>query len=105
MNPKLILFGAGAGLVLVVAAAWAAKRTLPAVGSAINPLNPNNVFAGAANAVTEAVTGDPSLGGLLCDLFPWSECARANAAIRAPVVLPGTEVDPGVGSDFFFGAP
>ncbi len=48
------------------------KAGAGAVGDAankVNPLNRDNVFAGAANSATEAVTGDPSLGGYLHDFF------------------------------------
>lgn len=102
-----MLFGAGVGLVLVIAASWAARRSLPGVLDAINPVNPNNVFKRGADAVTEAVTGDPSFGGWLCDTF--GPCGAANDAMRhgigGPIDAPGELVNADANQSPFTGMP
>lgn len=69
--------------------------TVAKVANAVNPTNPQNVFAGAADKVTQTVTGDPStsLGSALYDLLnPGDQAgkiATAPSVPRAPaVVLP-----------------
>lgn len=61
---KLILIGAGLGLVVVIAAGWAARHAAGALGAAVNPLDRENIFYSGANALGAAVSGDPefSLG-------------------------------------------
>jgi len=69
-----VIAGVGVVVALVIAyrlikggtaAAAAVGETAAKVGQAINPLNPGNVFAAAANAAVQAATGDPNetLGG------------------------------------------
>lgn len=87
-DKNMILFGVGAGTVVLIAAAYIAKKGLPVLGSAVNPLNPNNAFISGANAVTESLTGDPSFGGWLAEIFS-SDVRAANEAMRAPVILGG----------------
>jgi len=106
LNPRLILFGAGAAVVVLAVLAYVAKRGLPALGTAINPLNPENIFISGADGVTQAITGDPSFGGWLHDVLN----PGANAAMRAPVVIGGPPRDAELPhdappSDFFLGAP
>jgi hypothetical protein len=66
MNPNLdwkaILALGAVGLVFYYVARREAGAVVTGVEKAINPVNPQNVFASAANAVTGAVTGTPSLG-------------------------------------------
>lgn len=70
MNRNLVLIGAGLGLVLVVAAAWAAKRGAAAVGAAVNPLNSENIVnQGVTGAVSELTGRDETLGGWLAGVF------------------------------------
>lgn len=93
VNGRVILFGVAAGLVVVVVAGFAARKaaglavnTAGDVLEAINPVNQNNVFVAGANAVTKAVTGEPTLGGQLARWFD-SDVRAADAAMAAPVVL------------------
>ena len=88
---SLLWLGVGLGLVLIIGAAWAGKKAVAAVGDvaqAVNPLNPDNVFAGAVNATGAAVSGNPdfSLGAWLWELTHPGQAAR-DAAITAPVTL------------------
>lgn len=61
----LILLGVGVGLL------WYTKRqaeeAVESVGSAINPVNPDNIFNRGVNALGEAITGDEhwTLGGAI----------------------------------------
>jgi len=45
-------------LVLAAGGIWYARRVVGAVGNAVNPVNPDNIFYGAASGVTQAITGD-----------------------------------------------
>lgn len=72
-DARVILFGAGVGLVLVFAVAAIGRRALAAADlslQAINPANPNNAIAGAVNGLGETITGTPSwsLGGWVWEL-------------------------------------
>lgn len=60
------------------------KRGAAAVGSAVNPTNPDNVAAAGVNAVGAALSGDESfnLGGAIYDLFH-SDPTKAPAAPAA----------------------
>jgi hypothetical protein len=87
-NKNLILIGAGVGLVLVVGAVWAARRVLPAVGAAVNPLNRENIFNQGAGGVVSVLTGrEETLGGWLAELFDPAtrELARVLGAPPATV--------------------
>lgn len=64
-----------AGLVVVgVLGAWylsrKAKETAAAVGNAVNPVNPGNIFYSGVNEIGGAITGDGSfsLGSWFYDL-------------------------------------
>lgn len=103
MTRALVLFYTVAGVVVLAGAAWAVRRgaaTLPQVAAAINPLNPNNVFASGANSAVQAVTGEPSLGGWLATVLN-PDVAAADAAMARPVVFndvaAGGAVDMGAG--------
>ena len=83
MDKNVILFGAGLGLVLVVAAALIARRFAPdvaaaagAVVDAVNPVNPGNVF----NRTFEDVAG-----GSVWDLLHPDQ-ARDNHIMPLPVI-------------------
>lgn len=59
---KTVLALGGIALVFYYIAKKDAEAAAVAVGQAVNPVSPSNIFAKAANAVTGAVTGTPSLG-------------------------------------------
>lgn len=60
----------GIGVVVAVGGYLVWKRGLPAIGSAINPVNQENIFYQGTNAVGEALTGKEnfSLGSWIYDL-------------------------------------
>lgn len=59
----MMLFGIGAGLVLVIAAAWAAQRAAGAVGNiaatTLNPASSQNFVYEGISGVGSAVAGSP----------------------------------------------
>lgn len=66
MNRNLFLIGAGVGLVLVLAAAWAARRA----GTLFNPVNPLNIVNQGVTGIVSAITGrEETFGGWLAELF------------------------------------
>jgi hypothetical protein len=99
MNPRLVLIGAGLGLVVVAAVAYAARRGAPVIGSAINPLNRDNVFISGVNSVVKELTGEPTLGGLIATILN-PDVRAADAAMAAPVVLPLWEIPAEVGAGY-----
>jgi len=99
LNRNLLLIGAGVGLVLVVGAALAARYALPAVGQAVNPLNPENIFNQGASGVVTVLTGrEETLGGWLAELFDPAtrELARVLGAPLATAVK--NPLDSGAGA-------
>lgn len=60
----------GLGAVVAVGGYLIWKKGLPAIGDAVNPVNPENVFYSGTNAVGEALTGEEgfSLGAWLYDV-------------------------------------
>jgi hypothetical protein len=81
-NKTLFLIGAGVGLVLILGAAWAARRALPA----LNPLNPENIVnQGVTGLVTELAGRPETLGGWLAELFDPATRA-ANEMLRTPPI-------------------
>ena len=67
------------------------------VGNAINPVNPDNIFAGGVNAVGGALSGssDWSLGSWLYDVThdDYDPNAPAQAAGSVDTVAPGKSAD------------
>ena len=81
----LILFGAGAALVLSVVVYLAGRKAAAAAGqvaAAVNPLNYNNIFSSSVNDVGAAVSGDSdfSLGNWFYDV------THTELDVRGPVV-------------------
>jgi hypothetical protein len=69
-NKTLLLIGAGIGLVVVAGLYFAARSALPALGKAINPLNPDNVINQGVEGVVTVLAGRPeTFGGWLAELF------------------------------------
>jgi len=93
-NKTVLLFGLGAGLVLVVGAALAARYALPVVGAAVNPLNPDNVFNQGVGGTVTILTGrEETLGGWLAELFS-SSAREARLMLESPLqVVAGNPVD------------
>lgn len=62
------MIGMGVAVAVLGYLAW--KKGLPAIGNAVNPVNPDNVFYSGTNAVGEALTGEEgfSLGAWLYDV-------------------------------------
>lgn len=86
MNRDLIIFGAVVGLVIVVGAAWAARRTVGAVGAAVNPLSSENIFySGASGTATILTQREETFGGWLAELFN-----PATRAVREMLEKPTT---------------
>jgi hypothetical protein len=86
-NKTLFLIGAGLGLVLVVGAVLAARYALPAVGAAVNPLNPENIFNQGATGIVSELAGRPeTLGGWLADLLD-PATRRVNDLYRTPPII------------------
>lgn len=83
--PPAAWYTAGAlvgGLVLL----YLARRGAVAVAKAVNPVDPNNVFATGTNAVGAALSGNDSwnLGGWLYDLTHRDPIKKGEAAaVRA----------------------
>lgn len=82
MVVKLAAIGAA-----LAAAFWGwglLKAAVPSAGQAaqaVNPLNPNNVFAGAANSAASTLSGQPNtLGGWIYDLTHTTPSYTAPAA-------------------------
>ena len=106
MNKTVFLVGAGVGLVLVVGAAWAARRGIAAVGEvgqAVNPLNRENIFNQAAGGAVTALTGrEETLGGWLAEWFnpATREVARMLGAPPATVASDPVETQ-GYGAGAF----
>ena len=71
--------GLGVGAFVIYKGAGKAVEAAQAVGNAVNPLNHDNVFAGAVNKVGGAITGDSSwsLGAWLYDVTHPEESAPA----------------------------
>lgn len=73
MDAKVYVIGGSIiGLVVLVILWQARKDAIKVVGTvanAVNPVNPNNVFAGSVNAVGSALSGNSSwsLGSWLYD--------------------------------------
>ncbi len=108
MNATIKLY---AGLAVVtLAALWYGQRqaaaAVKATANAVNPLNPENVFSSAANAVVSATTGrDETLGGWLYDLTHADPMATANPVTvkpKAPAELAQWNTQPGLSA--YFGA-
>ena len=77
-SKTLFLIGAGVGLVLILAAAWAARRALPV----LNPLNPENIVNRGVTGIVTELTGRPeTLGGWLAEMFD-PATRRANEMLR-----------------------
>lgn len=82
-STKLVIGLAGLGVVAFVlyktgkGVANAVPKALGAAGSAINPLNPENIFASGVNAVGAALSGSPgfSLGSWIYDVTHPGESA------------------------------
>lgn len=55
--------GIGAALVVVVAAVLVARRFVPAIASAVNPANPENIFNEGASSVVREISGGAASGG------------------------------------------
>jgi hypothetical protein len=74
---------AGLGVYVAVSIFSRVKGAGGAVLDGLNPTNPNNVFARAADAVTQLVTGDPntSLGSTLYDVMN-PNAPRADAPVE-----------------------
>lgn len=73
MNRDVILFGAGAGVVALIALYFAGRGAVKIAGDvagALNPVSDQNIFYRATNAVGGAVAGDESfsLGSWIYDL-------------------------------------
>lgn len=103
--PASVGMGIGVALVVVVAAVLIARKLAPALGQAVNPVNPDNVFHSGVNAAGAAITGDESfsLGGWFHDLLS-SDNAKIEAMKQgAPATrsLGADQVEP---SPFGFGA-
>lgn len=66
-----------AGLAVAGVVAW---KLFPKLAQAINPVNPNNVFASSANAVGAAISGDESfsVGGGIYSLTHWGNPLDAS---------------------------
>jgi hypothetical protein len=56
--------------------------------NAINPANHSNIFASTADAITQAVTGDPtaSLGSKIADIFDTSGAVATAPTLPANVI-------------------
>jgi len=77
INPNLVIVAGlaiGAGVVV-----WKGKKALSDAGQAVNPVNPDNIFARGVNRIVQAVTGDPdqTLGG---QIFDWVNGTRSATA-------------------------
>lgn len=81
--PAPVGLGIGAALVAIPLVLIAWSKAAPAVAQAINPLNPENVFAGGANAIVASVTGDPhaTVGASWWETWNPSAVAREREAI------------------------
>jgi len=97
VNERMVIFGVGAGLVLVIAAAWAAKRAGAAAvnfaGTTLNPASPENFVYGGVNGVGAAVSGNASwsLGTWLAELTRPGMMAAERAALgQTPPFNPGS---------------
>lgn len=66
----LVIAGAAGVAFFVYRKSGTIAKGIATGAQAVNPLNNNNVFAQAANATTQFITGDPltTLGGKLYDL-------------------------------------
>lgn len=87
MKDTLKLYGALA--VVTLAGLWFLQRqgaaAVKTTANAVNPLNRDNVFTSAANAVVTATTGrDETLGGWLYDLTHPDPMATANPPTLKP---------------------
>jgi hypothetical protein len=73
------------GAVVAVGGYLVWKNGLPALGTAINPTNPDNVFYGGVNAVGQSVTGqaDWSLGTSIYNWLHPNELAELGLTPRA----------------------
>ena len=78
----------GAVLLVGLYVAHKASAAAQAAANAVNPLNHDNIFAGAVNGAGAAVSGDPnwSLGGWLYDV---------THPTYDPNALPDTPAQPG----------
>jgi len=88
-SKTLFLIGAGVGLVLILAAAWAARRALPV----LNPLNPENIVNRGVTGIVTELTGRPeTLGCWLAEIFD-PATRRANEMLRTPPILAAPQDD------------
>lgn len=65
-NNLILIAGIGLGL---VGLAWFAKRQVVAVAKAVNPVDPNNVFAKSADSIGAQLTGTREF-----NLGDWTFC-------------------------------
>lgn len=95
----------GAIALVSVGAAFLAKRTAAgiastagSIGAAINPVSDKNIFYGAANSVTQAITGDQNatVGTKLWELFNPSAVA-AEKAMTNPIPAQTAGITPANG--------
>jgi hypothetical protein len=95
VNVALIAVGAGVVAVVLYLSAGAAKKAAGAAANAMNPVNPNNVFATAVNSIGGVLVSDPqgngknadgswTLGGWLYDVTHGGGAQSAAAAATAP---------------------
>lgn len=70
MSERELLILVGIVAVVLVGAGYAATKAVQAVAPELNPLNPENIFAGTVNQVGKQVTGetDWTLGGYIYDV-------------------------------------
>lgn len=75
----------GIGAVVAIGGYFIWKNGLPALGKAINPTNPDNVFYGGVNEVGESVTGNEhwTLGGTIYEWLHPGEAAELGLAPKA----------------------
>lgn len=101
-STKAVLIAAGLGVTAYVLyrSAGQVGQAAGKVGTAINPLNPDNVFAGAVNKVGATLSGDDSfsLGGWLFDLTHPTSTSPAPSVSTLPIdfgIGTGWDVAPG----------
>lgn len=70
ITPATVAAGAVAAVLFYLLLKNEAKEAAVAVGDAINPVNPNNIFYGGVSAVGEVISGEKgwTLGGWIYEV-------------------------------------
>lgn len=82
MNKDFALAGAGAAVVLVVAAVVIGRKAGQVAATKLNPLSPENIAYSSANALGAAVSGDEKFN-LGSRLWEWLHPGQVEAEKRA----------------------